>query len=182
MITRPKTSPVDHVKLEEMSWEQFEQKLTQMLLWLEPSQFLCVQARPPSLAYVQIGITIDSIRVETASNRFLHGEEALTEAQMVALEALGWSPPSDGPGGSPNFHRDYSWPVRADWVTGLTVRTLSEVLGVPAPSQLGFKAGSWDGSAPMVELLIATFGGFAFAKVERPIGHPQPFRTDPGAC
>ena len=176
MIKHPEFSLVDRVKLEKMSWEAFEQKLVQMLLWLEVNQFLCVQAKAPSMAYIQIGITEGSLRAETASNRIRKGEHVLTEPQMAALLDLGWRPPADGPTGSPNYYRDFPWPVMAADIARLTVRTLSEVLDVPAPSELGFKSGSWDGSPPIIDVLIATFDTFASAKVEWPTGDPQPYQ------
>lgn len=150
-----------------MSWEEFERRLSQLLPWLRLGQFLVASASGRPGAYVQVCPEERAVRVETGSNRFLRGADALTPGQEAALVALGWEPPSDAPGGSPNFHRDLRWPVKARDVTSLTARTLAEVLGVASPAEVLLDAGSFDGSTVLARAVIAHFPWFESAWVER---------------
>ena len=79
----------------------------------------------------------------------LLGPEALNASQLSALNRLGWSSPTGTPegvlanhkaGGSPNFFRDFDRPVPYADAARMAVRALTEVLEIPHPGSLMYKA------------------------------------------
>lgn len=161
--------------IRDMSWETFELKVCQLARCLELDQWLIIQHRTRSGCFVQLGLMEAGVRLETTSNRYLEGDARLSEAQKAALVAMGWHLPNDGPGGSPNFHADYTFPANVTAIVSLALRTLSSVLGVISPAELGFKAGSWDGSPPVASAFIKSFDKWTSLTVERPAGRFEPY-------
>ena len=119
-------------------WDAFERSLAAALATLR-DEVLVVSTRKGS-RYVQFNVRASSgLRAECVSNAYLEEGERLDEAQVAALTALGWSPPTCAPeelasgagaGRSPNFHRSFPFPVPWEAVARLAVRTLADVLRV----------------------------------------------------
>ena len=96
------------------------------------------------------------MRVETTSNSYLDKPEQLNKRQIAALIDAGWhhptgtptdSTPERDPDGSPNFFVDLPAPVSFEAVANLAVRTLAEILRVPLPAFMQYKAFDGDGQA-----------------------------------
>jgi len=96
--------------------------------------------------YVQFAAQAESaLRAEAVSNEFLAAGHLLSEGQMAALAALGWTPPEAqrAKGDAPaelNYCAEFERPVDFDRVATLAVRTLREVLQVPSPDHLRYAA------------------------------------------
>ena len=82
------------------------------------------------------------MRAETTSKSYLEKREKLSAPQIRALCDLGLSDPrgspdeatpEQDPDGSPNYYKEFKPPVAFELIADLTVRTLAEVLRVPAP-------------------------------------------------
>lgn len=86
------------------------------------------------------------LRAETVSDEYLEPGERHTPAQIAALLALGWTPPthrSDAPAAErkkpPNYFRDWEPAVPWDEAARLAVKTL-RALGVCDPKALEYDA------------------------------------------
>lgn len=131
------------------AWPVFEARLAETLGALEEDQYLVISAKR-GWAYVQFAAQGSfGLRAESVSNNYLPGSDLLSADQIVALGTLGWSAPTGTPqevktkrqpSGSPNFFRDFARPVPFGDVARLAVRTLTEVLGIPHPGFLHYKA------------------------------------------
>ena len=145
------------------AWRSFDTKLVQALRALEEDQYLIISAKR-GWAYVQFAAQGSfGLRAESVSNNYLPDSSQLKPHQIAALNKLGWlhptgtpgkSTPKNQPGGSPNFFRDYSQPVPFEEVARLAIRTLTEVLEIPHPGFLDYKAFDANGSV----ILIPTLG------------------------
>jgi hypothetical protein len=131
------------------AWPVFEARLAETLETLEEDQYLVISSKR-GWAYVQFAAQGSfGLRAESVSNNYLFGSNRLSADQIEALRTLGWSPPTGTPqeatpkrqpDGSPNFFRDFGRPVPFGDVARLAVRTLTEVLGIPHPGFLKYKA------------------------------------------
>ena len=132
-----------------VAWPPFQSKLAAALGKLEEDQFLILSVKR-SDRFVQFAAQGSfGMRVETVSNHYLEEPERLSEGQVSALIVAGWhaptrspdgSTPQDDPDGSPNFFTDFPVPVSFDAIANLTVRTLTDVLRVPHPGYLEYRA------------------------------------------
>jgi hypothetical protein len=128
------------------AWQEFERILAKTLGAMD-NEVLVLEVTGTG-RYVQFSHAPGAgVSAETVSNKYLKADERLTDADVAALEALGWSPPSPtrkgkrkAPAGSPNFWRDFPNPVVCDQVARLAVRTLVEVPRAPEPSALAYTA------------------------------------------
>ena len=137
-----------------VAWPPFEKALASALAKLEEDQYLVISAKRGDRFVQFAGQGSFGMRAETVSNGFLPKSEQLSDEQIKALVALGWSPPTGTPetstpetepDGSPNFFRDFAQPVRHEAIAKLAVRTLAEVLRVPHPGFLQYEAFGDDG-------------------------------------
>lgn len=130
-------------------WKAFERELARTLAALndETERFLILSDRR-TLRYVQFAVRAgDGLRAEAVSSQSLPEERALGPEEVAAIGALGWSPPTAGPGeqggaapGTPNHHRDFDCPVDFGAAARLAVRTLREAFRVPRPARLEYEA------------------------------------------
>lgn len=128
--------PLRHRKAPSPAWPAFESKLAEALAVLEEDQYLVISEKRGE-AYVQFaGQGSFGVRAECVSNNYLDEAHALRAGQMTALERIGWSAPTGTPAeaspkrqpeGSPNFFRDFGWPVPYDAVARMAVRSLAGV-------------------------------------------------------
>lgn len=139
-----------------VAWAPFTYQLAAILETLEEDQFLILSVKH-SDRFIQFAAQGSfGIRIETASNSYLDGSEQFNEEQIGSLIAAGWDSPSGtptestsegDPDGSPNFFADFPAPVSFESVATLAVRTLSELLLVPHPGSLQYKAFDDDNQA-----------------------------------
>ncbi len=95
------------------------------------------------------------MRAEVVSNAFLEPPEQIPDAGVVMLAALGWDPPTSGPGvgpaldpdGSPNHFREWGNPMDHADVAAAAIGALVEVLGVPHPGWLAYESFTSEGVA-----------------------------------
>ena len=130
------------------SWTLFERNLAAALYDLEPGEFL-VLMREGTQYFVQFADHGPyGMRVEAVGNPYLLPYSQLSETGITHLCSLGWSPPTyvqadvliEPAEGSPNFFIDVSCPVKTGEVARVAVRTLREVYGAEAPSDLLYRA------------------------------------------
>jgi hypothetical protein len=131
------------------AWTPFAGNLAAVLEGLQEDQFLIISVKK-SNNYVQFaGQGAHGLRMETTSNHYLDKTDQLTEEQIAMLTNSGWNPPTNcpeeatpekDPEGSSNFFIDYSLPVPIKNVADLAVKTFSEILRVPYPGYLEYKA------------------------------------------
>jgi hypothetical protein len=130
------------------SWEDFEHRLAAVLGTLE-DEFVIVSSKGGN-RFVQFSAQPShGLRAEVVSNAYLEGDERLADEQLVALSALGWSPPTGTPAeatpekqpqGSPNFFRDFPKPVPCAEAARMAVCALADVLRIADPSHLEYQA------------------------------------------
>ena len=130
-------------------WDTFERSLADVLSVLTEDQYL-VLSRKRGTAYVQFAAQgAWGMRAETVSDNYLPPAEDLSHVQVAALTVLGWSDPTgsaeegnptEQPGGSPNYFRDFSSPVVWGDVARFAVRTFREVHQVPHPGNLNYSS------------------------------------------
>lgn len=146
-LEAPATRKAHHT--EPQAWSDFVQLLAVTLDELAEDQFLILNDKV-SRRYVQFASQGENgLRMETASNRFLTGRYRLNREQIAALAAIGWqaprrrarkAAPDAGDAGSPNFYVDFDYPADTTAVAHMAVRTLCEVLAVPAPDRIEYRA------------------------------------------
>jgi len=129
-------------------WEAFEQALAAALSVLA-DESLIVSARVGN-RFVQFNACPDEgVFCESVSNAYLDPAEKLDEGQVAALLSLGWAGPTHAPDspspvsapkGSPNFFREFPNPYACAEIAHFAVRTLTEVLRIPSPDDLEYKA------------------------------------------
>lgn len=134
------------------TWNAFEQALSSALSVLA-DESLIVTARVGN-RYVQFHACPDEgVFCESVSNAYLDPAEKLDDGQLAALLSLGWSAPTRAPDspspastpkGSPNFFREFPIPYACSEIARFAVRTLAEVLRIPSPDDLEYRA--FDGS------------------------------------
>ena len=130
------------------SWEAFEKALASALSVLA-DESLVVSARMGN-RFVQFHACPDEgVFCEAVSNAYLDPAERLDDGQLAALLSLGWSAPTrapdsqspaSAPKGSPNFFREFPTPYACSEIARFAVRTLTEVLRIPSPDGLEYRA------------------------------------------
>jgi len=131
------------------AWQPFAQKLANALGQLKEDQTLILSVKR-STRFIQFAAQGSyGIRMETTSNSFLPKPERLDQRRIASLLEAGWSVPTGtpddatpekDPDGSPNFFVEFPAPVPFDAVARLAVRTFSEILRVPHPGNLEYRA------------------------------------------
>ena len=131
------------------AWQPFAQKLASVLGELKEDQYLILSVKR-SNRFVQFAAQGSyGIRMETTSNSYLPKPERLDKRRIASLLEAGWSAPTGtpisatpekDPDGSPNFFAEFLAPVAFDAVARLAVRTFSEILRVPHPGNLEYRA------------------------------------------
>lgn len=139
-----------------VAWPPFAQKLAAVLGNLEEDQFLILPVKQTN-RFVQFSAQGSfGMRVEATSNSYLKKSEQLNEEQIAAMLAAGWyvptgtpssSTPEADPDGSPNFYMNIPVPVNFEAAANLAVSTLSNILHVPHPWMLEYKACDEHGDA-----------------------------------
>ena len=129
-------------------WEAFEQALAFALSVLA-DESLVVSARVGN-RFVQFNASPDEgVFCEAVGNSYLGPAEKLDAGQTSALLSLGWAAPTHSPtspspvvapNGSPNFFRVFPTPYACAEIARFAVRTLTEVLRIPSPDDLEYKA------------------------------------------
>ncbi len=131
------------------AWQPFAKKLASALGELKDGQWLVLSVKR-SNRFIQFAAQgSGGIRMETTSNSHLPKPERLDQRRIASLVEAGWSAPTGSPvdstpegdpGGSPSFFVEFPAPVSLDAVAGLAVRTFAEILRVPHPGNLEYKA------------------------------------------
>ncbi len=135
--------------IDQSAWTAFEGRLTDVLGALTENQFLVLTAKSKPI-YVQFSCQGSyGFRVETVSNKFLHGNERLTAEQKAMNLSLGWSEPGEH---SPNYYMDAPKSLPAD-AARLAVRTLVETWYLHHPGLLSYQAFDRSGQAILLPTL-----------------------------
>src|SRR5688500_2173579 len=145
MPSRPKTLRRSSLT---RNWAVFEKQLADTLYDLEPGEYL-VLMREGTQYFVQFADHGPyGMRVEAVGNPYLLPYSQLSQSAVSHLRSMGWNPPTYvqadvlvEPGeGSPNFFVDLTCPIETGKVARVAVRTLREVYGATAPSDLLYRA------------------------------------------
>jgi hypothetical protein len=130
-------------------WADFSADLAKALSTLTCGQYFILE-QANQKGYVQFASQGDlGLRAETVSNAYLPADSQLDPAQLAALTALGWRPPTHAPGapaaerprsGSVNHHADFDAPLQFDAIAALAMRTLGEIFNVVGAGQLRYRA------------------------------------------
>ena len=124
------------------SWEEFEKRLTSVLGKMAVDTFLIICGPSPEpdrdyfVQFAQGGRA--GFLAEAVSNINLEGVSALSPTQDELMGDLGWMSPTPGSTVEPNYSRQWPMPVPFEEAAHLGVRTLREVFGVAATSQLHY--------------------------------------------
>ena len=128
---------------ESPTWEEFLERLTRVLGKMAVDTFLIISAKGPEpdteyfVQFAQGGRS--GFLAEAVSNKYLSGTSALSPTQDEQMGDLGWMSPTPGSTVEPNYSRQWPMPVPYDEAARLAIRTLREVHGVVATSQLSYK-------------------------------------------
>jgi hypothetical protein len=128
------------------AWSRFQARLADHLVEMGDDDILVVDTEVArsdlagAAPYVQFACGSSTLRGEVSSNSFLAEAYRLDEDDVGDVTALGWQPPTVGPGmpvgeGSANFFVDLPR-SEADRLAVMAVKVLREVFGVPHPSFL----------------------------------------------
>ena len=130
-------------------WPKFAQKLATAIEALKEDQYLILAVKR-SNRFIQFAAQGSfGIRMETTSNSYLPKPEKLGPRQIEALLKAGWniptgkpakSTPENDPDGSPNYFVEFPMPVPFEAAASLVVHTFAEILRVPHPGNLEYKA------------------------------------------
>lgn len=130
------------------TWKPFILNLTDVLNDMEQGQILTLQKSSPE-EWIQFAPQGKSIRIECKSNFYREVHEQLTVDQVAALADIGWlsptgspeeSTPSEDKFGSPNHFVDLLLPLKTKALSGLVVRTFTEVFSATHPEMLQYEA------------------------------------------
>lgn len=131
-MTTSEHGPVD-------AWTVFERRLVAALEQMPRETYLILEV-PAGTGetgpYVQFALGETQFRAEAVSSRYLPTARRLTIDQERHLDELGWKRPTGDAGG--NHYRDWAIPAPLAEVAHLAVRTLREVYGIDAPSELRY--------------------------------------------
>jgi hypothetical protein len=150
----PATEIAPSPTLRGWGWLEFQPALAEILGGMEEDAFLILDVKFEH-TFVQFAAQgAHGMRVEVSSNNVLPPQHHLSRPQLDRLVELGWRPPTGSleqstpdrdPDGSPNFFLDIPTPIDPQRLAALTVDTLVEVLQVPYPNDLTYKAFAHDG-------------------------------------
>src|ERR1035437_9890302 len=132
---------VEGLAEDNMSWEQFEGRLSAVLGRMAAGTFLILSSRAGDeiVYYVQFAQGgRGGFRAEAESNNFLAGRWALSPAQEEQLAQLGWQCPMPGDSDL-NFMRQWPTPAPYAEIARLAVRSLREVYGIERPAELVYR-------------------------------------------
>jgi hypothetical protein len=144
-----KPRPAPESRSLSVAWPPFAKNLAAVLEKLEEDQFLILSVKRSNQCVQFAAQGAFGMRVETTSNSYLAELDQLNSQQVAALINAGWheptgtpesSTPQLDPDGSPNFFKEFSPPVSFGIVANLAVHTLAEILRVPHPGLLEYKA------------------------------------------
>lgn len=143
------------------TWKPFILNLTDVLNDMEQGQLLTLQKVSP-LEWIQFAPQGKSIRIECKSNAYREAHEQLTVHQVAELADIGWLVPTGSPEestpskdkfGSPNHFVDLPLPLKPKALSGLVVRTFTEVFSTALPQDLVYEAyGDDKGSLSLPDL------------------------------
>ena len=149
------------VRRRSRAWPDFERRLAEVLTLLSEDQFLIISQKKTN-RFVQFSAQGSfGLRAETVSNAFLPDSERIRPKEERALLALGWqvptgsaaeSTPTADPDGSPNYFIEFTNDVPFAVVAEMAVKTLADVLGVPHPGILEYRAFDADGGEIELEM------------------------------
>jgi hypothetical protein len=126
------------------SWEGFRERLARVLGKMAVDTFLIICGPSPEpgrdyfVQFAQGGRA--GFLAEAVSNVNLEGLSALSPTQDELMGDLGWMSPTPGSTVEPNYSRQWPMPVPFEEAAHLAVRTLREVFGITATSQLYYKS------------------------------------------
>ena len=131
------------------AWAGFAERLTLVLQRMEEDQFLILRKKNTN-EFVQFSAQgFYGLRVETTSNWYRNQNNQLTPDQISTLVGLGWNAPSKNPenstpesdpDGSPNYYREFPFPLQYEEVVGMVIYIFIEVLNVQHPGFLEYEA------------------------------------------
>src|ERR1035437_9134638 len=134
-------TPAERVDEDDMSWEQFEGRITAVLGRMAAGSYLILSSRAENeiVYYVQFAQGgRGGFRAEAESNNFLAGRWALSPVQEEQLAGLGWQCPMPGDSDL-NFMRQWPNPAPYAEIARLSVRSLREVYGIERPAELVYR-------------------------------------------
>ena len=125
----------------ELSWEDFEARLTAALERMTLDQYLILSTRPAGpdgcLYFVQFAQGGRAgFLAEAVSNRYLAGASQLSPAHEEAMADLGWQFPDPHASKPENFSRQWPMPAPFPEAARLAIGTLRQVYGVGRPADL----------------------------------------------
>lgn len=150
------TSEADPAPYRSRAWPAFQEALGDVLEALDEDQFLILQSKRHSYFVQFAGQGHYGLRAETVSNRLVEPPDRLDRERLAQLAELGWHPPTGSlegstpqsdPDGSPNHFIDIEPPIDGAAVASMVVSTLVDVLRIPHPGELRYKAFTSDGTA-----------------------------------
>ncbi len=131
------------------AWPEFQGRLAEALSLLSEDQFLIINQKKTN-RFVQFSAQGSfGFRAETVSNAFLSGADRIRQKEHDALLALGWGKPTGAPDdatpdldpdGSPNYFVDFPSEFPIAVAAELAVKTLADVILVPHPANLEYRA------------------------------------------
>lgn len=142
-------------------WDRLTKTLALALYGLGEVEYLIVSSKPcdrHTNLYVQFaGQGRSGMRAEAVSNVYIEPPEArLSADDCAAMVRLGWEPPTNRPPeehcptddshGSPNFFRDWPFPVDYEALAAVTTRTFREVYRIRLLGELEYTAFARNGT------------------------------------
>jgi hypothetical protein len=133
-------------------WQNFADKLADVLERLDEGQFLILSLKDRNLFVQAVAQGNHGLRLETTSNEYRSDDDQLSETEIATLEKMGWrsptrpdSRPDNDPFGSPNFYLDTPQPVDFDALAALMVNTL-KLIGAADPAELQYEGDDGNGN------------------------------------
>jgi hypothetical protein len=126
-----------------VDWDTFEQDLALALPLLAERVRLtiCWSTVPP--VYVQIYSAPDRLWLRTGAGDVVGFQAGSTDAEESQLDVRGWDPPATEPSGSHAWWTSLkfpAWSTDYERVASMLVGVLRDVRGVPAPTELEYRA------------------------------------------
>lgn len=133
----PEYEDFDLDKSTAQAWHSFEDRLAEVLSVMDDTADLTigsVASSSETVPFVRFSaVARDTLRAEAASNGVLADAYQLTAAQLSALEAAGWQPPTtEGPYPSPNFSLECSQENTGE-LARQAVAVLRDIYGIQHP-------------------------------------------------
>ena len=130
-------------------WRVFAAKLSGVLSKMTEDQFLLISVKHSS-RFIQFAAQGSfGLRAEISSNAYVSRSDRITDMQVAELVKAGWGAPTGSPDeatpekdpdGSPNFFVDFPARIKPSSIAKKAIEALSEILRIPHPGYLEYKA------------------------------------------